>query len=258
MILRPLPHSSESAPHAPDIPPAAKVFMELQRHAKPPCAIIFQAEHSTLAGDLAEALWESTFGGLPSEVIQAIEQHDSGWNASDQAQLQSIGQINPRPFPCLSAEETLPSWRESLAHARTVSALVDVLVSRHFCLLGAGDPAHANFVREENERRSRIEPELLYPAADLNRWTAALGFCDLLSLYLCCGSERSVEFPLAHPAAPNAADAPKTTLTFHNRQPQFSSPVLRSGTHLSLTARQYDGRSTQLTPLPLKWYFDKT
>ncbi len=26
-------------------------------------------------------------------------------------------------------------------------------------------------------------------------WTDVLQFCDLLSLYLCCGSEESVEFP---------------------------------------------------------------
>ena len=46
---------------------------------------------------------------------------------------------------------------------------------------------------EERERtllclQSRGEREVEY-------WTDVLQFCDLLSLYLCCGSEESVEFP---------------------------------------------------------------
>ena len=36
--------------------------------------------------------------------------------------------------------------------------------------------------------QSRSEKEVEY-------WTDVLQFCDLLSLYLCCGSEESVEFP---------------------------------------------------------------
>ncbi len=31
------------------------------------------------------------------------------------------------------------------------------------------------------------------------RWTGAIGFCDLLSLYLCSGAADPVELPLGHP-----------------------------------------------------------
>ena len=37
-------------------------------------------------------------------------------------------------------------------------------------------------------RQNRGENEVQY-------WTDVLQFCDLLSLYLCCGSKESVEFP---------------------------------------------------------------
>jgi hypothetical protein len=213
MILRSLPKPDDTPP-SPSGPRAAwAVFLESQKRVKAPYAIIFQADHSKLAGDLAEALLPDAFGELPPEVIQAIAQHDFGWNAGDQSQIESFGQTSPRPFPSLSAEETLPSWHDSIAHARSLGPLVDVLVSRHFTLLGAGDPARANFVRIETERLREIERVLPYAPADLDRWTSAVGFCDLLSLYLCCGSRQSVQFLMAHPACPAASHARKITFS---------------------------------------------
>jgi hypothetical protein len=255
VILRSLSNPEERTFDRSNAQPASAVFIETQKHVETPYAIIVQAEHARLAGDLAEALSEDAFGGLPPEVIQAVSQHDLGWDASDKNQLESLGQISPRPFPSLSAQETLPSWRRSVAHAQSVAPLVDVLVSRHFSLLGRGDPARADFVRTETERRAGIERVLPYAAADLDRWTGALGFCDLLSLYLCSGAHQPVEFPMAHPADPAAAHAPKTTLSFDDGSPRFSSPVFKSGTHVSLTVRAYSGRGTDLSPLSLDWRF---
>jgi hypothetical protein len=256
MILRSLSQPKEKAVDGSDAPKASEVFIETQKQVQVPYAIIFQAEHSQLAGQLAAALSEDVFGRLSSEVMQATGQHDFGWEASDQGQIEALSQRSPRPFPDLSAEETLPSWRSSVAHAGSVGPLVDVLVSRHFSLLGSGDPGREEFVRCETERREAIERILPYAPADLDRWTGAVGFCDLLSLYLCSGSQQPVAFPFAHPASPAATQAPKTTLSWHNGSPRFSSAVLRPGSQVSLTVRQYSGSGTDLRPLTLQWSFD--
>lgn len=256
MILRPLADPPRPNLHQTKVRSAWEVFIELEKRAEPPCAIVFQADHSKLAGDLAAALLGASFGELSAEVIQATAQHDFGWNASDEAQMRSLSEAKPRPFPCLTAKETLPSWHAGIAHARTVSPLVEVLVSRHYCVLGAGDPGRAEFVQSENARRARMEKDLPYRREDLDRWTAALGFCDLLSLYLCCGAQAQVEFPLAHPAAPDAKRAPKTVLRFHDGRPRFSPPVFKPATRVSLTSTRYDGTSKDLAPLFLNWSLD--
>ncbi len=61
-------------------------------------------------------------------------------------------------------------------------------------------------------------------AEDLDRWTAALGFCDLVSLYLLSGLSREVEFPLAHPASPEAQTAPRVKMQIEGRQASLSPP----------------------------------
>lgn len=253
MILRAL--STAHSPAARDVEPAAHVFIELEKQTGPPCAIIFQAEHSNLAGELAKGLDYDAFGEFPVEVIQAAAEHDFGWAESDEQQMQSLGKKPPRPFPRLSVEETLPSWRESLDHARSISPLVYVLVSRHFTNLGAQDPGREEFVYKETARRTAVESEQGFPNEDLRRWAGAVGFCDLLSLYLCSGSRHAVEFPLAHPADAAAEYARKVTLRWVDGSPQFSSPVIRQGTHVSLDVRRYDGVGREVTPLQLDWTF---
>ncbi len=256
MILRRLSKSNGCGPEEGEVRPAAPVFIESQKHIEPPYAVFFQAEHSRIAGELAKALREEIFGDLSPEVIEATGQHDFGWQESDEQQIRSLpGQL--RPFPALSVEETLPSWRESVAHAGSVGPLVEVLVSRHFCLLGAGDPGRADFVRCENERREAIERVLPFEAADLDRWTGAVGFCDLVSLYLCSGCEAEVEFPLAHPASPAAAQAPKTTLRWKDGSPAFSSPVFKPGAQISMTSRSYNGQGTDLPAQRFSWTFSE-
>jgi hypothetical protein len=230
--------------------------MASQQHVTPPYAIIFQSEHSKLAGDLAKALREEVFGNLPEEVIKAIGEHDFGWIDNDTGQIRALSQTSPRPFLSLTTEETLPSWHSSIARAASVTPLMEVMVSRHFSLLGTVDPTRAGFVHEENERRSAIERILPFEPADLDRWTGAMGFCDLVSLYLCSGRRKPVELPFTHPSSPAAANAPKTTLSWtDNGQPRFSTPVVKPGTHVAMTVRQYSGSGTDLSPLALEWTF---
>lgn len=232
---------------------ARTLFMNSQKNVEAPFAIILQPEHAKLAGDLAAALLDDVFGPLPPEAIRATAEHDLGWQESDTAQLNAIGSRPPLPFPDVSANESIGAGVKSIAKASAVSPLVEVLVSRHFTTLGVGDPARAEFVNSETARRADWELGLQIPPSDLARWTAALGFCDLLSLYLCCGSREPVEFPLAHPADPAAEYAKKVTLAWKDDCPRFSCPVVKSGAHFVLPSRIYAGPGVPLESLMLEW-----
>lgn len=257
MILRPISALAVAGSSDAQARPSADVFIETEKHVEAPFAIIFQAEHSMLAGQLAVALAADAFGELPLEVMEATAQHDFGWNVSDETQMEELDRRSPRPFPDLSAAETLPSWNQSIAHARHMGPLFYVMVSRHFTLLGAGDASRAEFVAAENARRAEVERELPYSAADLDRWTGAVGFCDLLSLYLCCGSHETVEFPMTHPASPDSARARTTILSWQEGLPVFSPPMLKPQTRVTLSARSYSGDATDLMPVDFEWVFPK-
>ena len=255
MVLRSLSIASQSSSRRLDPKPGWEVFLNTEKQIVAPLAIIFQAEHSLLAGQLASALSRDAFGELPPEVTQAISEHDFGWKGSDQAQMESLDRSAPRPFPALSTQETLPSWTGSVEHGRSAGPLVYVLISRHFTMLGAGDPGRAEFVRAETERRKEAEQGLHCSRSDLDRWTGALGFLDLLSLCLCCGCQDPVELPMAHPADPASSSARKATLSWEKGSPRFTPPVIRPGAPVSLDVRSYRGQDAEVSPLRLDWSF---
>jgi Protein of unknown function (DUF3891) len=255
MIVRTASGSSSDTNQASEAKPASNVFIQSQKAAKPPYAIVFQAEHSRLAGALASALRDDVFGELPPEVIQAIGEHDYGWQTSDQSQVDAISAREPSPFPKLSTQETLPSWNESVAHAYRLGQLQYVVVSRHFSLLGPSDPERADFLAGEIRRRTEVERSLTCSTEDLNRWTAAIGFCDLLSLYLCSESRAPVEFRMAHPADPAASDAHKVTLIWKSDSPQFSASILKSNATASINGLSYTAQGPELTPVKVEWTF---
>lgn len=234
---------------------AADVFIKTEKNVRPPCAIILQADHSRLAGQLAGALRTNPFGEFPAEVIEAAGQHDCGWQASDMAQLQHLGDATPQPFPRLSRVQTQPAWDECIRYARSLPPLVDVMISRHFTTLAGNDSGREAFVQSEATRRRAIEAELSYSAADLDRWTAVVGFCDLLSLYLCSGTTETVDFPLAHPASDASNGAPKVTLSWDAGRPGFSRPVLSPEATFSLVGQMYSGPGAQTSPVDFTWRF---
>ena len=78
--------------------------------------------------------------------------------------------------------------------------------SGHFYRLGkfgagighySGDDARLvqQFIDGEERRRERLSRLESRSPGEIEYWTDALQFCDLLSLYLCCGSQESAEFP---------------------------------------------------------------
>ena len=52
-----------------------------------------------------------------------------------------------------------------------------------------------HFIDQEERRRERLSKLESRSPVEIEYWTDVLQFCDLLSLYLCCGSQESVEFP---------------------------------------------------------------
>jgi hypothetical protein len=229
VIFRRSVDEQRNKPGSPGTRPAFPIFLELQNLPQPPCAVILQPDHSRLAGEIAQRLRGDVFGDLPAEVLDAIREHDFGWERSDQDQLVNIANRPLRPFPQLSPKETHPSWRESVRLALASSPLKGVIVSRHFCALASQYPPHFPFAEDENPRRERIERELNISREDLDWWTAAIGFCDLVSLYFCCGAREPAEFPLSHPSLPDARGARKVILQWVDGQPNLTPPIVEAG-----------------------------
>lgn len=234
---------------------ASHVFISTEKSIHPPCVIVLQVDHSRLAGDLARALSSEPFGRFPVEVIEAAAQHDLGWAESDASQMQRLGSTSPRPFPCLSVAETQPAFNACVQHGRSSSPLTDVLISRHFTALAGHDRDRQPFVTDEISRREKLEAQLPHSTDDLERWADILGFCDLLSLYLCCGVRQTVEFPLAHPASERSKDALKVTLSWSGDKPKFSRPVVKDGAAVTLSGSIYQGTTSRITPIDYTWAF---
>jgi hypothetical protein len=233
MILR-IGHSiATEAAAAKDAWPA---FAKTQQRADTIAGCISQPAHAALAAQLATALNAGLFGALPPEVLDAIGRHDAGWAEPDLAALECIGEKQPQSFVAYPSEGAVQSWRKSIREAEARSPLAGILTSRHFCLLAPrdNDPHHAAFVEQENQRRDPHEAACPRSRDDLNRFTSALGFCDLLSLCLSSGLTGAVRIPLAHPADPASEHAAKVTVslageTLRLDQPD-AGPVIAPGT----------------------------
>lgn len=233
--------------------PARKVVMEIQQQAKPRYGVVLQTMHSQLTGDLLQALRRHVFGAINDDVAEAGRQHDFGWAASDTEQLKRLGKHQLQGFSTVPDEVEISSWQASLRRTEDSAPLINVLISRHFCFLSKDNPLHKKFLQQETRRRERIEDNLSFSAEDLTRWTAAVGFCDLLSLYLSCGSTEEVQFPLSHPADP-AAHAPTVVLSWKDGSPRFSPPVLEPGT-FRIDTKEYSGHDSELQEHRVEWTF---
>jgi hypothetical protein len=174
--------------------------------------LVSQPAHAALAGQLASFLEPTVFGPIPQDVIDIIGRHDRGWFEADLTAIEQSNRTLPKSFLEVAPKDAVQAWRSSIRSADRQSLLAGILTSRHFCLLAPQDDSvHHQFWQEETERRELLEKG--HPAsADLDRFTAALGFCDLLSLFLCCGVEQRATVPLAHPADPGSKEAPQLTV----------------------------------------------
>jgi Protein of unknown function (DUF3891) len=249
MVIGRLPREQKGASQA-----AASAWAQVeaaQRDVALPCLLVPQPAHAVLAGELAAGLLATPFGPLPPEIQRAIQMHDTGWAASDAQQIQRLrgphaANTAPVSFIAISPEEAAEAWTASIDAVEAFSKAGAIIVSRHFSLLAQHDQAHhQRFLQAERSRQRRLEggmekngdpPQGADPpkGADLDLWTSALGFCDLVSLYLLSGLSREVEFPLAHPASPQAHTAPRVTMRSEGQQLRFLPPIAHGGCTLTI------------------------
>jgi hypothetical protein len=210
-----------------------------QKQERLPCLLVPQPAHAVLAGELAAGL--TCFGELPPDIIRAIQMHDTGWAASDAQQIQRLRSGGAQAshavsFLAIPPKEAEEAWTASIHTVESFSKPGAMIISRHFSLLAGHDPAHHRFLPAEKSRQRKLAASVT--EEDLARWTAALGFCDLVSLSLLCGL-RSVELPMAHPASPEAQTAPRVKMQVSGRHLHFTPGVVRAGTSLSIQALKH-------------------
>jgi hypothetical protein len=176
---------------------------------------VAQADHAALSGDLAASITSSHFPKLDSEVLQAISLHDQGWvqfdSADDRSQARGTIQkqreaVRPPSFLDMSPSVFIRAWEDSIRRAEESSPLGGILVSEHFSRLGKNrldscidtfqdTESLRGFLGREAERRSRLAAKSGHCDEKISSLVDVLQFCDLLSLYLCCGALEEVEFP---------------------------------------------------------------
>jgi hypothetical protein len=249
-----------SNPSPPEAPTSAwKEVEATQLNPYLPCLLVPQPAHAVLAGTLAEALLPGAFGDLPREIKQAITMHDTGWAMIDAAQIQhlrsdasGVQRAIPVSFVRNSPHELAQAWTASIQSMERISPVASIIVGRHFTLLAAGGHEHRAFIDAEKMRQRKLERSTHVDESDLNRWTGALGFCDLVSLYLITGLRNETSFPLAHPASAQAQAAPRVTLRFEQNRLHWTPQVLAPSLGLELDALKHPvpphgARSERLT-----------
>ncbi|MGE5324084.1 MAG: DUF3891 family protein [Actinomycetota bacterium] len=181
----------------------------LQRASYERCWMITQPSHAALAGEIAAKLAGAQVPRLEAELIRAIALHDAGWGMPDaQAVMRSrsVQHSPPCSFLQVSVAEFLTAWTQSIEVALSTSPAGGYMVSRHFWRLGkhrlnssrdsAADRARLEeFLDSEAGRQKKLTSKQSRSTDELETLTDVLQFCDLMSLYLCCGSLEDVEFP---------------------------------------------------------------
>jgi hypothetical protein len=204
MILRPLdPIPAVST----DFLPAWSVVEQSQRQIADGCWMITQPSHAALSGEFAAKLTGVNLPNLDAPVIRAIALHDAGWGMPDAQAImrsRSIGQGAPKSFVACGVGEFVRAWEKSIDVAASASATGGYIVSRHFeriAKVNSSKPSQGDrqtmesFLHNEAARQAQLATKQDRTPEELEHLTDVLQFCDLLSLYVCCGAGQNVEFP---------------------------------------------------------------
>ena len=217
MILRP---QLSTPPGSDGISSAWQAIARTQRAHSPNYLLVHQPDHARLAGELAEQFSIPGRPAVSEAIVTGISLHDEGWSMFDSGaeKLQATpaqytpegvpvnGEGKPLSFSDIKAADFLRAWCASIEAAEAVTPIAGLIVSGHFYRLGkfgagighySGDDVRLvqQFIAGEERRRERLSQLESRSPAEIEYWTDVLQFCDLLSLYLCCGSQESVEFP---------------------------------------------------------------
>jgi Protein of unknown function (DUF3891) len=204
MILRPL---EPTTPSTSGFLPAWSVVAESQQSIAGPCWMVTQPSHAALAGEFAAKLTGNNLPKLDAAIIRAIALHDAGWGMLDAQAImrsRSASQGPPKSFIACGVDEFVSAWEKSIDVAASASATGGYIVSRHFERIAKVNASQVpeesrdvaeRFLQNEAARRRHLAAKQNYTDQELEALTDVLQFCDLLSLYVCCGARQSVEFP---------------------------------------------------------------
>ena len=181
---------------------AWKCVEQRQQETAPAYWVVTQPSHAALSGDLAGALRDDLFGPIDATIARSIALHDAGWSMEDAEQIQRL-RSDPKQMPT-SFIDTAPSqflraWTTSIETVEKFAPIGGYLVSRHFERISLRDDPKNQarleaFRAREKQRQHKLRARIHLDESALERLVDALQFCDLLSLYLCCGTSRTVKF----------------------------------------------------------------
>lgn len=197
MVLRPIGGGEPSQ----ECIPVWDAILPTQKAHAAEYWLITQADHAALSGAIAAALGPPLLRQFSSDVVEGIAHHDDGWAPFD-AQVAFTGG-RPLSFLDFLPQDFLRAWTSSIDSAEKLSPIAGAIVSRHFCRLGQNrveshvDSAEncrllVTFLHCEQERQQRLLGG--HSREEFEFLTDVLQFCDVLSLYLCCGASEDVEF----------------------------------------------------------------
>ena len=164
--------------------------------------VVTQPSHAALAGELAAALRDDLFEPIDKTISRSIALHDAGWSMEDAEQIQRLRsdpKEKPTSFIDTPPGQFLRAWTTSIETVEKFAPIGGYVVSRHFERISLRDDPkkQANleaFRAREKQRQQKLKTKIDLGEAALERLVDALQFCDLLSLYLCCGTSRAANF----------------------------------------------------------------
>lgn len=258
MVLHPLEQiSAVSSPV-----PAWKAVEQSQKRSSREWYLIAQPDHAALAGDLAARLNFPSIPSMTSETIRAIALHDEGWAKFDVAAMEQLVSADKRPaekprsFLEIEPADFLIAWTGSIEAGESCGPVGGLMVSGHFQRLARArlesrqDNAEdtqrlEQFLEDERRREKSLRQRTAATDGDISAVTDVLQFCDLVSLYLCCGAREPVTFP---------QQFGRTSVSASNDGDlyQFSPAVFSTGASLGVSARHYPGGEMGLLALALE------
>ncbi len=241
--------------------PVWDAILPTQKTSAPEYWLITQPDHAALSGAIAAALGPPLLPHLSSEVVQGITLHDEGWAPFD-AQV-ALTDGRPLSFLDFLPKDFLRAWNGSIERAERIAPIAGAMVSGHFWRLaknrlewgidGADDRGLLlDFLESEQARQQ----ELLggYSREEFEFLTDVLQFCDVLSLYLCCGAVQDVEFSQRFGTKPIRLqrEATRDQAAVCRFEP---TPFTGGGVDLAVLARRYPAdREPSTVTLPfLLW-----
>jgi Protein of unknown function (DUF3891) len=246
MVLYPLPSAQRHQRRGASVP-AWQAVEKRQRQSADAWWLIAQTDHAVLAGDLAARLEFTSIPALSSDVIRAIALHDAGWAQFDnQINVEtsaSAAPMLPLSFLEIAPAQFLIAWKDSIDAAATTATVGETIVSEHFCRLARNRLAFRSdfqedvrmiegFLSHEARRQAPLRARIHESAHQLETLTDVLQFCDLVSLYLCCGADEPAVFPQKFGESEIRVRCEEDAFL-------FTPPVFGRGAALGVSARRH-------------------